>query len=443
MKAYGVTVVLVLCTTQISLAIPRPDFGVNAPVYGGADVASTAQESGTLINEVNDNLDITLDSGYALLTTIKTQLVGIADDFTTKGLAVSDAIDALAASNGPLDDAFTDFETASDDLIDLIENGLTTYFTELDTNLDDSITTMLTDAFDDVIADLNTLAGLLDSLKTQLQNALTAAGSNPPTKAILRKFVSTSLTSTIAKTVISLKADIPLVTYIIANSIENLKVADDYIFESGTVATDALDTVNVGLEALEAEVQLYSDDTSQITDIIDPVYQENFDFSGLDLTGISLIESELNEYSETYTTDLEATISDIKDTYDSYKQDILLVSDGLGSFYSDYACDHLHELVLVLISNGKYADYCFNKYAPRTFALFEKQAREANRCVDREITRLLKLQEILLAMAKMLVFNIEDILAEVTICVQAPELCNTDVSIVATDTNAPFAPKSI
>uniref|UniRef100_A0A182W716 Uncharacterized protein n=1 Tax=Anopheles minimus TaxID=112268 RepID=A0A182W716_9DIPT len=425
MKAYGVKLILVLCTIQISLAIPRPDFGVNAPVYGGADVALTAQESGTLIDKVNDELDITLSSGYALLTTIKTQLVGIANDFTTKGLVVSGAIDALATSTGPLDAVFTTLKTASTELITLMSSGLNAYFTELDTKLDNSITTMLKDAFDDVAGALTTLDGLLGTLKGQLQSAVTAAGANSLTKAILRKYVSTRLTATIAETVISLKANIPLVTYIIANSLENLKEADEYIFASGTVATEAMDDVNKGLEALEAEVQQYSDDTSQIKATINPVVQINFDLSNIDSSGIPDIASELNEFLATYTTELDTSIADIKTVYETHKQAIPLVSDGLGAFYSASACDHLHRLVLVLISNGKYADYCYNKYKPRTFALFDHQAREANRCVDQEITRMLKMQEILLAIAKMLVFNIEDLKEQMTLCARSPVLCNT------------------
>uniref|UniRef100_A0A182MVY9 Protein TsetseEP domain-containing protein n=1 Tax=Anopheles culicifacies TaxID=139723 RepID=A0A182MVY9_9DIPT len=425
---YGVPLVLVLCIIQwqVSLAIPRPEFGVNAPVYGSADVAVTAEEGGLLIDKVNNDLDITLSSGYALLTTIKTQLVGIANDFTTKGLLVSDAMETLATSVGPLDGAFAAVQTASTDLITLMASGLTAYFTELNTKLDNSITDMLTDAFDDVTADLTKLNSLLATLKAQLSAAQTAAGWNVLSKAILRKYVSTSLTAAIAQTIISLKANIPLVTYIIANSIENLKDADDYIFASATVVTDALDDVGKGLEALEAEVQQYSDDASQIKAIIDPVVQINFQLSHIDPTGIPKIGDEVGEFYQTYNGDLDTTITAIKAVYDTYKQAIPPVSDGLGTFISNSACTHLHRLVQVLISNGKYADYCFNKYSPRTFALFDKQAREANRCVDLEITRLLKLQEFLVAMAKMLVFNIEDLRENLTICAQSPVQCDTD-----------------
>uniref|UniRef100_A0A182TB56 Protein TsetseEP domain-containing protein n=1 Tax=Anopheles maculatus TaxID=74869 RepID=A0A182TB56_9DIPT len=425
MKAFTL-VLLVLCTIQISTAIPRPDFGVNVPVYGGANVAVTAKEGNTLIDKVNDNLDVLLNSGYPLLTTIKTQLIGIANDFTTKGLAVTGAIDTLATSTGPLDDAFTAFTTASNDLMLLANSGLAPYYTVLEAKLDTSITTMLRDAITDVTTELTKLGGLLDSLKLQLKSAVTAAGSNAPSKTILRKYVSTTLTSNIGKSVISLKALIPLVTYIVANSIENLKVADDYIIDAGKVATNSLDTTNKGLEALEAEIQQYSDDTSQITAIIAPVAQANLDMSSVDMSGISSISSEMNEYKATYTTELDNTIIAIKALYDTYKTAVPLVSDGLSTFLSDKVGDHLHRLVFVLISNGKYADYCYSKYASRALALFDEQAREANRCVDLEITRLLKLQEILLAITKLLVFNIEDLLAEITICAKSSALCDVD-----------------
>ncbi|XP_053662023.1 uncharacterized protein LOC128711184 [Anopheles marshallii] len=424
MKAYVVTLVLVLCTIQISLAIPRPDFGINAGVYGSADVSLTAKDSGTLIDKVNDNLNIQLDSGYPLLTTIKTQLVGIANDFTTKGLLVSGAIDALAVSTGPLNDGFSALKTASDNLIALMNTGFASYFTALNTNLDNSITNMLTDAFDDVKAELTKLAGYLNTLQSQLAAAVTAAGSSPPSKAILRKYVSTTVTANVAKTVTSLKANIPLVTYIVANSLEKLKEADDYIFQAGDIATAALDSVNKGLEALETEVQQYSDDTSQITAVIDPVAQPNLDMTGIDLSGIPLIASEINEFKATYTTDLTSTITDIKAAYATYKQAVPLVSDGLTAFYSSSACNHLNQLVKVLISNGKFAEYCYNKYSPRTFALFDQQAREVGRCADLEITRLLKLPPILLSIAQMLLFDVEDLLAEITICVKSSQLCN-------------------
>ncbi|XP_035915738.1 uncharacterized protein LOC118517122 [Anopheles stephensi] len=425
MKAFTLAL-LVLGTIQISTAFPRPDFGINVPVYGSDSVALTAQESGALVDKVNDNLDVTLSSGYALLTTIKTQLVGIANDFTTAGLALTSAIDALATSTGPLDDAFGAFITARNGFSIFLNTQLSPYFSALDSNLDNSITTMLKDALTDVFVELGTLNSLLSDLQLKLRAAVAAAGSNAPSKTILRKFVPTALTSDIAKSVISLKALFPLVTYIVANSIENLKVADDYIIDAGTVATNALDGVNKGLEALEAEIQQYGVDTAQITALLAPVIAINLDMSSLDLSGIPPIESEINEYRETYTTEVSSTIAALQEIYEEYKTAIPLVSDGLAAFYSAKACDHLYRLVLVLISNGKYADYCYSKYSPRTFALFEEHAREANRCVDLEITRLLKLQETLLAIAKLLVFNIEDLLADIKICVKSPALCNVE-----------------
>uniref|UniRef100_A0A182NUF7 Secreted protein n=1 Tax=Anopheles dirus TaxID=7168 RepID=A0A182NUF7_9DIPT len=411
------------CLTR-GMALPRPDFGISVTVYGSAGVSTNAQGSGALFDKTNDNLDVALNSGFPLLTTIKTQLVGIANDFTTNGLALSSALKALADSTGPLTDAFAAFTSASDALTAFMNGGVSAYFTELNTKLDNSITTMLNDAFDDVKSELSTLGGLLTTLKGQLQSAVQAAGTSSPSKAVLRAHVSTSLTSAIAVSVISLKADIPLVTYIIANSIENLKIADDYIIAQGDVAIAALDLVNTGLEALEQEVQQYSDDTAQIKAVITPVYQTSMDLSSLVLTTIPLIASEVTEYQDTYTTDLDGIITEAKGFYSSYKTAILLVSDGLSAFYSNSACGHLYRLVNVLISNGKYADYCYNKYAPRTFSLFDRQARRANRCVDQEITRLLKLQEVLLGIAQQLVFNIEDILAQMTLCVKVPAQCN-------------------
>uniref|UniRef100_A0A182PPK4 Uncharacterized protein n=1 Tax=Anopheles epiroticus TaxID=199890 RepID=A0A182PPK4_9DIPT len=412
---------------HLVVAIPRPEFGVNVPVYGSADVSATAKASGTLVQKINLNIFVQLTSGYPLLVTIRTQLINIANAFVTDALAVFNALDALALSTGPLDDAFAAFTKASKDLTDLMASGLSSYLTVLDTKLDKSISTMLSDAFQDVASELATLGGLLEKLKTQLQSAVSAAGgSNEPSKAVLRKFVSPSVTSSIAKSVTSLKAYVPLVTYIIANSVENLKTADEYINASGTAATEAMDAVGTGLEQLETEVQQFSDDTSEITAIIDPVYTLNSDYSSLDLSGIPLIEGQLKQYKTTYTTDLSATITDIKGFYDTYKLAIPGVSDGLADFYSANACSHLVRLVQVQIANGPYADYCYNKYSPRTFALFEHQARDASRCVDLEITRLLKLQDVLLAIAKLLVFNVEDLVAHITICVRAPLSCNTN-----------------
>ncbi|XP_050072265.1 uncharacterized protein LOC126560345 [Anopheles maculipalpis] len=415
---------LVLCTIQIATALPRPDFGINVQVFGSQHTAITARDTRTLVGKVNQNLDIVLTSGYPLLDTIKTQLLGIANNFSNKGFFVTQALDLLATSTGQLNSAFGSFEVAAGNLITLVNTGLDAYYTVLDTNLDDSISTMVKDALVDVTAELTKLGGLLSTLKTQVQAAVTAAGSNAPSKAILRKYVSTTLTSDVAKSAISLKALIPLVTYILANSIDNIKLADDYIVEAGTVAEDALLKVSQGQEALEAEIQLYTDGTNEVAVLVGPTAQANLDLSGLDTSGIPLIESEINEYKETYTTVLTNTIAAIQATYITYKTSVPFVSDGLTAFYSESACDHLYRLVKVVISNGVYADYCYNKYSPRTFGLFYEQAREANRCVDQEITRLIKLEQVVLTIAKLLVFSVEDVLAQVTICVKTPAQCN-------------------
>uniref|UniRef100_A0A182U4J1 Protein TsetseEP domain-containing protein n=1 Tax=Anopheles melas TaxID=34690 RepID=A0A182U4J1_9DIPT len=410
-----------LSNLNVCLAIVDPTaegacFTTIAPYYAVLATKVTAHTT-TVINLVNAETtasfnrlgaclysSLSLVYGYPLLEIVKTQLIAIADNFTQSALAVSNSIDAFALSNGTLDSAFGQFNNASGELFYLITQGLTGYLNELDTKLDKSISTMLDDALQEVNSELIRLAVLMDSLKAKLKLAVKAAASNEIPKAVLRQYVPTNLTNHISKSVITLKAGIPLVTYIIANSIENLKTADDYIIVSGNAASQTFDDVSKGLENLGTEVQQYSDDTSEIAAIIDPVYKANFNFSGVNLSSISLIQNQMNEYT----------------------QAIPLVSDGLGASYSTNACGHLVRLVKVLISNGPYADYCYNKYSPHSFALFDQQSREVSRCVDQEITRLLKLQQVLLAMAKTLLFDIEDVLAQVTLCSRSPLVCNTN-----------------
>uniref|UniRef100_A0AAG5DAV8 Protein TsetseEP domain-containing protein n=1 Tax=Anopheles atroparvus TaxID=41427 RepID=A0AAG5DAV8_ANOAO len=435
MRTFGFALAAVLCAVQLTVALPRPDFGINIEVFSADRTDAVAVGVSVLLNELWNTNPITLNAGYQTLADLVEEIDAIGGEFAGRVSEVFSTISDLANADADVASSFTAVYSAISSLEGYVSTGVSTNFDNLVGFLEDNeIVTMLQDAFGKIQNTLSDLGDALDELKLDIGEVVTEAGSGSITKSLLRSILKPSKTTELTIQVQNLKADLPLVFYILMTTKDLVKMADDYIINSSNVAESAVEYINTGLSALVDEVEGYSLATSNVQAIVTDVSEVNLDFAALDLSTIPAIQSETNHFGETYGVDLQTTITAMTGHFNNYMTDIPTVADGYSNFYENDGCAHIYDIVTVLINFGPYAEYCFEKYGDQGIALFEQNARRANECVDREITRLLKLQEVLVSIAEMLVFSIEDLLQTVMVCVANADYCNdSDIDTYLSD----------
>ncbi|KFB46416.1 AGAP007275-PA-like protein [Anopheles sinensis] len=427
MRTFGVAVATVFCAIQLTAALPRPDFGLSIDVFSAdktSDVATTASAD---LDTLWSTTAITLNADYDTLEEILTEITAIGTDALAKIKALFDAIVTLADATTDPTGAF-DAATAAIDALDTYitstTEGLSVNYGSLDTALaTNKIVLQLEDAFGELADGLGSLRSTLSALKTQVAAAVTKAGSGTVTKAILRQKLSVSDTSDLTITLLELASTLKLIFYVLEESKESLETADQYLISATGVAGGALAYVDAQLHALADEVQLYVGAADSIATQIRQTSIPNLDFSSLDLSVVADIQIETGHIATTYGANLDTAVTSIKGTFTQYKADVLLVSTGYDAFYGNEGADHVYDVVTVLINQGPYAEYCYEKYGDAALALFDINARVAGECVDREITRLLTLQDVLLSIAEQIAFSVEDLLATVTACLDNTTEC--------------------
>ncbi|KFB46415.1 hypothetical protein ZHAS_00014413 [Anopheles sinensis] len=428
MRTFGFAVATVLCAIQLTAALPRPDFGLSIDVYSADKTSDVADAANNDLVTLWSTSTITLNANYDTLGEILTEITAIGTDASANIKAVFDAIIDLADATTDPTAAFDAAIDAVDALITYITSetvGLSVNYGNLDTALStNEIVVQLEDAFGELADGLARLGAALTALKAQVLAAVTTAGSGTVTKAILRQKLSIADTSDLTVSVVDVSSSLQLIFFILEQSKEFLQLADAYIISSGVAGQDAVDYINEQLQVLSGEVESYKDAADTIKTTVTDTFDGSTDLGARDLTPIAAIKTEVDATVTTFGANIDTAVTAIEASFTGYQADILLVSTGYATFYSDNACGHIFDLVTVLINQGPYAEYCYEKYGDAALALFDSNARVAGECVDREITRLLTLQDVLISIAEQIAFSVEDLLATLDFCLNSVTECN-------------------
>ncbi|ETN58860.1 hypothetical protein AND_009523 [Anopheles darlingi] len=177
----------------MAFSMPRADFGIAQAVPSSLKVANRASGLRETFDML-DNFSLTIKSGYPLLILIRDMFASIATKLSAKGMALMDAIVALANDDsGPVTTAFNQANQAIATLDALLKVGLSTELDTLKAKLGSRITDQLVDGFQSINRALQALAIALSALQEALIRAQQAAGAGPVTEALVRKHVPSSL----------------------------------------------------------------------------------------------------------------------------------------------------------------------------------------------------------------------------------------------------------
>uniref|UniRef100_A0A182QXT1 Protein TsetseEP domain-containing protein n=1 Tax=Anopheles farauti TaxID=69004 RepID=A0A182QXT1_9DIPT len=423
MKLFYGWCVLAAVLCQDALGEPRPDFGVNVAVVGSAQVKTVATDTGTTFDKI-DGKTITLTSQYTVLTTLKVALTKIGNDIALTGMQLTARLETLAPSVDTMPQVYDDVTGAITALRTLLETGLAAQKTAIEQAVGLYITDMLNDAADELLGTLGRLTAQLTLIQEGVNDAVAAYGSEL-TDTLIRRYVSPRAIYELLRALHDLKADLPLVTYIIELTLGHLSTADVFVTEFMAGVTDKVvatlmhydtlrkeidDSRNVIPEAIMAPVRTsYTDQTDEIVYIKDS------------LMAMESYEGSLKPVLDAYDalvgdTNLQLLVDKVAGIYTTYLQNVVTLDDYLDRFYDAKLCAPVKAVLQVLIASGPWADYCFSKYSPRLFGLVSVNSNRFLMCYQIEAERLSHLAELVDRLTVQIVYDIDDLSMHLIAC---------------------------
>ncbi|XP_058122264.1 uncharacterized protein LOC131293047, partial [Anopheles ziemanni] len=409
---------------QGALGDPRPDFGIDGSVAGAVKVLTVASDAAVEFDAI-DEKTISLESHYTRLYNLQTALTTIATNIATTGQELTDKLETLAPSTGPLPDVFTDATSALTSLRTLLETGLSDQTDDIQTMVGDYITDMLTDASDELLDALSRLETQLGLMQTGIEAATTAYGAPDVPASFIRRYVSPKVIYELQRAIHDLKSDLPLVTYIIGLTLGHLENADIYL---ATVMEQANSAVIEVIRQYDGFKQELLDNTYLVSDGIATPFRLTYT-AQVDGLRFAMTELEqLGSYSDflepvltAYTNALEEANRNTiafaaEDTLNSYLVRVVTLDDYLDRFYDEKLCTPVQAIMQVLIASGPWADYCFSKYSPRLPELVSINANRFQLCYELEAVRLEKLYEIVDRLVQQILYDVENLAEDILTC---------------------------
>ncbi|KFB46419.1 hypothetical protein ZHAS_00014418 [Anopheles sinensis] len=427
-----VLVVVLGTTLQHARAEPRPDFGIKAVLSGTPRVITLSTTLSNTFDKV-DNTNLPLVSGYNLLNNMKTALLQIGTKITTKGTAITTALNTLAADKSNVNAAplFQAVSTAITELSQLVQTGLTAELAVLkQLNSKSLIVDGLGDGFRSIVEKLNGLSGALDRLKAGVIAARDAPGNSPTAVSSnnLRKFITSTMVPDVQDALTRLNGEVPSVQYVIESAQKRLVVADAFISDIKDEAQENVGFVRDDFQDLQNKATIVGENIAAgFDDLVTPVYNAQ-------LAALSAVQSTIEGIS-TYADDLQPALTSL---------DLLLEADFLGtlttsledefanyntaldgsigtdtaikSFFVAEACGVVKSLVNSLAASGDYAEYCFVKYSNKAYSQFGIAYYLLSQCYQVEQVRLERLQDLTATITQMIIYDIEDLGEAISSC---------------------------
>uniref|UniRef100_A0A182IT70 Protein TsetseEP domain-containing protein n=1 Tax=Anopheles atroparvus TaxID=41427 RepID=A0A182IT70_ANOAO len=429
-EALSILLTLVLLgSLQHAVADPRPDFAIKATITGTARVITLSNQLSATFDRV-DNTNIPLTAGYSLLENMQNALVQIGTKVTTAGMAISTALNALAAnSSNNVTEFFQAVTTAINTFSTLLQSGLTEHLTVLQQQ-GNFITDKFTDGFNEIKPRLAALSGALDRLKAGVTAARDAPGNTATAVSTtnLRKHVTPKMVQDVQDALTLLNADIPLIQFIVESTQKRLALADVFVADMAQEAQDNAALVATEYANLKTEVTSIGESVGNaFVDLVTPVYDAQLAAIGEVQTTIESLSSypidlqpALNSLALLMDANAIATLStSIEGVFTAYNTALdgsIASASSIEDFFVDEACEALQQLVVALAASGNYAQYCFTKYASKVYNQFALAYYLISDCYENEKVRLHRLQDLTALIIDMIIYDIEDLGEAITSC---------------------------
>uniref|UniRef100_A0A182NUF6 Uncharacterized protein n=1 Tax=Anopheles dirus TaxID=7168 RepID=A0A182NUF6_9DIPT len=424
-----------LCSKNGPMSIraePSPDFGIKATVLGTANVVKQSGKVSATFDLV-DNMNIPLTGGYALLDNMKTAVLYISSKVTSTGMAVSTALNTLAADrSNDVNGAFAPVYAAINALRTLLQSGFTAQYAALQKQ-GNFITTQLGDAFKSILDRLTVLVTALDRMKAGVTAARDAPG-NPPNGISpdnLSRNVPAKLTFDLLDALSKLEGVISLVTFVVEDEQRKLSTADVFLGEMRTEGQTVIgNDVHSAKGLFDSERGTIATNVAgQFADPLGVVY-------GTQMQALGLVQSTVQAF-DTYTNDLKPALDSLSlllnadgiaalatavaDTFGEYGTAVdasIASTASVEQFFIGETCVGLRSVIDALVANSPHSPFCFAKFSPKLFNQFALSFYAVSECYDVETIRLYRLQDLLTLVIGMIVYDVEDLGEAISSCAQ-------------------------
>ncbi|XP_052898322.1 uncharacterized protein LOC128305073 [Anopheles moucheti] len=425
---------LALCVQSLvqilPMAMAKPDFGISLTITSSGKVSTAVDAAQSVLEAVDDNTPFTAEANYKALQPLANVMDKIASVTVDLGGELVPLVTSLVSDmSGDVSTVFTAVFTKITDVKTAISTQLPTDIAEIKnifkTHFNsqglDYIPKQLTDGFNRIVQGLDDLKAKLQALKKAIDDAATEAGGVASlTDSLVKKFVKPAFVYNVVFSINQLKAYLPLVKFTIDSTLENINLADDYLLlvfqamqQSGDITTTAITSVKTVTDAISAQVKtdlnMYSDDFATVKTDIDALTQiPNSPDIGKVKDAVGSFSTAFGTLTPTRYPAMEAQLKKLIDTISK----ALAVNSNPGQISSDL----LDSLILTVIENGKYAQFCFNKYFGLVFGFVTSLADSAGLCFDKEIPRLKVLQDTLSIAKEQLWTDFSSMSGELILC---------------------------
>uniref|UniRef100_A0A2M4BL81 Uncharacterized protein n=1 Tax=Anopheles marajoara TaxID=58244 RepID=A0A2M4BL81_9DIPT len=430
---------------QGSRAMPKPDFGIRGSVAPGRNGVIRAARR---VIQSLDNLDETsasenLESGYQLLIDVRNDILSIGSSFQSVGTGLMNSLIALANSNGPsVAGAFGPVYSAITALDQLVKSGLNA---ELHRLAEDYEVPFIAQQFRSSFAQLRKVLRELRNDLQKLQSEVKAAedehndsGAIPAN--IVRRHVLTKTQNDVRNDVFNIHSATSAVRFVVQNTLSQLHEADEFLQaivrkakrEYGEYREHDLEHFEKHIEHMvrrtlrhlsEAFEELGSAQLTAYNELL-PQLQSLSGFSMADETFVYLLEAYASSTVSAANVQYNALLS-------SYITSALAVEQNVEGFFKENLCKLVRETIRVLIGS-KSSDFCFSRISPRVFKLFDQYYYSASQCYRSEKDRIRTLLKIIEILAETLLFNLEDLVDNLSVCA---EMCTNGDTCLQTVRN--------
>uniref|UniRef100_A0A2M4AVR8 Putative secreted protein n=2 Tax=Anopheles triannulatus TaxID=58253 RepID=A0A2M4AVR8_9DIPT len=402
-----------LAVVQVPGATAKPDFGINFPITGSGKVSKAIVDANTVLMALDDNTELVTKSGYPGLQTLVDTLRNISIVLVSVGSELPPlGLQLVANNSNNISGAFDPVYGKILALNQTISVQLPPTISIINDIIGHYVPDMLKDGFDRVVVGLIDITKALMALQSALNAAVLQAGNVADvTVDILKQHVELVHVYQLVFFVNQLRAYLPVVKFSVDSTLENIAMADKYLL----LVQQALGTTDTHYQNLTAGVE-------NVTDAIAATVQAEFgnhsravaaiQRTAVNVTKLASPIASFRTHTDSLTTvyypKMRAALQALLDVL----QESLTGNATPGIFWSNA----LDSLILTLIENGGYAQFCFYKYYGLVFGTITAISDSVDQCFDREIPRLQQLNDLLPSLILQLQYDYEDLLAEIAAC---------------------------
>ncbi|KFB46405.1 hypothetical protein ZHAS_00014402 [Anopheles sinensis] len=425
-SSYMLIVLAFVCALQS--ATGRPDYAINGEIKGSAVTADTASLASLLLNLLDD-YTFMLGADYPLLERLTDALSTIGTTLADKGGIMADNVAVLAADDsGIVSAVFQDAIDSIDEVLPLLSTGFAQQFLTLEHRNKKYITDMMKDVFgylSDTLSTLNDLLGILQDAAEQAQ--IEAGGDEQPVSlALIRGTISPRVIYSLMNAIAQLTAAISPLLYAVDNSLANVDEADTYILTVKSDIETFLLQAHQEVVRFNGELrQLKTDTVGVIQNVGDPFEEQQPQIDELlpVLQAATTFEDDLDGALQLFERTVSAaSIAEktvlLEDEVAAYISLAKTFDDDLVTLYGDQICPAVISVAEVLVANGPYATYCYNKYSQEVLDLAAHHYYHFTECYQLELNRIYSLHRLIVDLVDLVTFNYGELYDDFLVCLE-------------------------